>query len=149
VALATYRTVCRRPCATACAAAGKFSASPPWLSDLGAGHGANTTTIFSVINATLLRQPPFPEANRLVLARETVGGPRQLEHHLRPNFWRFTTAKSPVLLTGWPSLTLAAGGTTFLRQERSMMRSSFRSAGLADFFFRAWGEAAPGPYFPR
>jgi len=42
---------------------------------LALGIGANTT-IFSVINATLLREPPFPEANRLVLLWETVGGPR-------------------------------------------------------------------------
>jgi putative ABC transport system permease protein len=39
---------------------------------LALGVGANTT-IFSVINATILKPLPFPDSNRLVLVWETFG----------------------------------------------------------------------------
>ena len=53
------------------------------------GIGANTT-IFSVVNNTLLKRLPFPEANRLVLIWETFGkGPDNLNIVSAPNFWDF------------------------------------------------------------
>jgi len=51
--------------------------------------GANTT-IFSVINSTLLRPLPFPASDRLVLVWETFGrGPDNWNIVSGPNFWDF------------------------------------------------------------
>src|SRR5450755_1461658 len=56
---------------------------------LALGIGANTT-IFSVINNTLLKPLPFPGADRLVLVWETFGkGPDNLNIVSAPNFWDF------------------------------------------------------------
>ncbi|HLM97871.1 MAG TPA: ABC transporter permease [Bryobacteraceae bacterium] len=56
---------------------------------LALGIGANTT-IFSVINETLLRPLPFPHSDRLVLVWETFGkGPDNLNIVSAPNFWDF------------------------------------------------------------
>jgi predicted permease len=56
---------------------------------LALGIGANTT-IFSVINNTLLKRLPFPDANRLVLVWETFGkGPDNWNIVSAPNFWDF------------------------------------------------------------
>jgi putative ABC transport system permease protein len=56
---------------------------------LALGIGANTT-IFSVINNTLLKQLPFPESDRLVLVWETFGkGPDNTNIISAPNFWDF------------------------------------------------------------
>src|SRR5690349_5271328 len=56
---------------------------------LALGIGANTT-IFSIINSTLLKPLPFPDANRLVLVWETFGkGPDNWNIISAPNFWDF------------------------------------------------------------
>jgi putative ABC transport system permease protein len=56
---------------------------------LALGIGANTT-IFSVINDTLLKPLPFPHSDRLVLVWETFGkGPDNLNIVSAPNFWDF------------------------------------------------------------
>ncbi len=51
------------------------------------GLGANTT-IFSVMNATILKRLPFPDPDRLVLVWETFGkGPDNTNIVSAPNFW--------------------------------------------------------------
>ena len=56
---------------------------------LALGIGANTT-IFSVINGTLLKPLPFPDPDRMVLVRETFGkGPENWNIVSAPNFWDF------------------------------------------------------------
>jgi putative ABC transport system permease protein len=56
---------------------------------LALGIGANTT-IFSVINNTLLKPLPFPGADRLVLVWETFGkSPDNWNIVSAPNFWDF------------------------------------------------------------
>jgi putative ABC transport system permease protein len=56
---------------------------------LALGIGANTT-IFSVMNATLLRRLSFPEANRLVLVWQTFGkNPDDYNIVSAPNYWDF------------------------------------------------------------
>src|SRR5437016_14030167 len=56
---------------------------------LALGIGANTT-IFSVMNATLLRALPFPNPDSLVLVWETFGkGPNHTIIVAAPNFWDF------------------------------------------------------------
>src|SRR6266513_2254662 len=57
---------------------------------LALGIGANTT-IFSVMNATLLRTLPFPIADSLVLVWETFGKePKNMNIVSATNFWDFT-----------------------------------------------------------
>jgi predicted permease len=56
---------------------------------LALGIGANTT-IFSVINNTLLKPLPFPDPDRLMLVFETFGkGPDNWNIVSAPNFWDF------------------------------------------------------------
>jgi predicted permease len=56
---------------------------------LALGIGANTT-IFSVMNNTLLKPLPFPGSDRLVLVWETFGkGPDNWNIVSAPNFWDF------------------------------------------------------------
>jgi putative ABC transport system permease protein len=56
---------------------------------LALGIGANTT-IFSVINATLLKPLPFPDGRRLALVWETFGKGRDNWNIVSaPNFWDF------------------------------------------------------------
>ncbi|HEY3742914.1 MAG TPA: ABC transporter permease, partial [Bryobacteraceae bacterium] len=59
------------------------------LLTLALGVGANTT-IFSVINATILKPLPFPDSDRLVLVWETFGsGPDNENIISAPNFWDY------------------------------------------------------------
>src|SRR5579871_4609936 len=56
---------------------------------LALGIGANTT-IFTIINNTLLKPLPFPDASRVVLVWETFGkGPDNWNIVSAPNFWDF------------------------------------------------------------
>ena len=56
---------------------------------LALGMAANTV-IFSVMNATILKAPNFPESDRLVLVWETFGkGPDNLNIISAPNYWDF------------------------------------------------------------
>src|SRR5882762_6600132 len=99
---------------------------------LALGIGANTT-IFSVINATLLREPPFPEANRLVLLWETVGGPRNWSIISAPNFWDYRRQSRSfdglaIFDSGGRGYNLSATGTKHEAEQVSGVRVS------ADFF---------------
>ena len=59
------------------------------IATLALGIGANTT-IFSLIDAVLLKPLPFPEPNRLMLVFETFGkGPDNWNIVSAPNFWDF------------------------------------------------------------
>src|SRR5258708_27128654 len=59
------------------------------LLTLALGIGANTT-MFSVINSTLLKSLAFPQPERLVLVWETFGkGPDNWNIVSAPNFWDF------------------------------------------------------------
>src|SRR5580692_3396250 len=61
---------------------------------LALGIGANTT-IFSVINNTVLKPLPFPDSDRLELVWETFGkGPNNLNIVSAPNFWDFQRQSS-------------------------------------------------------
>jgi putative ABC transport system permease protein len=61
---------------------------------LALGIGANTT-IFSVINDTLLKPLPFPDSDRLTLVWETFGkGPDNRNIVSAPNFWDFQRQSS-------------------------------------------------------
>src|SRR5580700_434979 len=61
---------------------------------LALGIGANTT-IFSVIDSTLLKPLAFPNADRLVLVWETFGkGPDNWNIVSAPNFWDFRRQSS-------------------------------------------------------
>src|SRR5580704_10682740 len=56
---------------------------------LALGIAANTV-IFSVMNATILKQPMFPQSDRLVLVWETFGnGPDNLNIISAPSYWDF------------------------------------------------------------
>jgi putative ABC transport system permease protein len=56
---------------------------------LALGIGANTT-IFSVMNATILKPLPFPEPNRLVMVWKTYGrGPGSENILAAPDYWDF------------------------------------------------------------
>jgi putative ABC transport system permease protein len=55
---------------------------------LALGVGANTT-IFSVMNATILKPLPFPEADRLVMVWKTFGGNYNIIS--APDFWDYQT----------------------------------------------------------
>src|SRR6267142_1983274 len=99
---------------------------------LALGIGANTT-IFSVINATLLRELLFPEANRLVLLWETVGGPRNWSIISAPNFWDYRRQSRSfdglaIFDSGGRGYNLSATGTKQEAEQVSGVRVS------ADFF---------------
>jgi predicted permease len=56
---------------------------------LALGIGANTT-IFSVMNATMLKKLPFPDSDRLALVWQTLGkGPDNQNIVSAPNYWDF------------------------------------------------------------
>jgi predicted permease len=56
---------------------------------LALGIGANTT-IFSVMNATMLKKLPFPDSDRLALVWQTLGkGPDNQSIVSAPNYWDF------------------------------------------------------------
>ena len=56
---------------------------------LALGVGANTA-IFSLMNATILKPPPFPDASRLVLVWKTYGaGPENESIISAPDYWDF------------------------------------------------------------
>jgi len=74
---------------------------------LALGIGANTT-IFSVVNATLLRPLPFPQPDRLVLIWETSGkGHDNWNAVSAPNFWDFERQSKSV---GRAAIFGAGGG---------------------------------------
>ncbi|MGH9434266.1 MAG: ABC transporter permease, partial [Terriglobia bacterium] len=96
---------------------------------LALGIGANTA-IFSVINDTLLKPLPFPNANRLVLVWETFGkGPDNWNIVSAPNYWDFkrqSTAFEGVAIfdSAGRGYNLSASGTKQEPEQVSGLRVS-------------------------
>jgi putative ABC transport system permease protein len=104
---------------------------------LALGIGANTT-IFSVINNTLLKPLPFPEPDRLMLVWETFGkGPDNWNIVSAPNFWDFERQSHSfeamaIFDSGGRGYNLSATGG---RQEAEQVSGLRVSAG----FFKVLG----------
>jgi len=100
---------------------------------LALGIGANAT-IFSVINATLLKALPFPEPDRLVLVFQTHGrGPDDINIVSAPNFWDWQRRNSvfecmAVFDSAGKGYSLGAGGDRLEAEQVSGLRVS------SDFF---------------
>ena len=100
---------------------------------LALGIGANTT-IFSVINSTLLRPLPFPAPDRLVLVWETFGkGPDNWNIVSAPNVWDFERQSHS--FEGMAIFDSAVGDITFLLPgpSRSRNRCQVCASLLASF----------------
>ncbi|MGD0360800.1 MAG: ABC transporter permease [Bryobacteraceae bacterium] len=99
---------------------------------LALGIGANTT-IFSVMNNTLLRPLPFPGADRLVLRWETYGkGPDNWNIVSAPRFWDFerlsrSFESMAIFDSAGRGYNLAANGN---RQEAEQVSGLRVSAGF-------------------
>ncbi len=99
---------------------------------LALGIGANTT-IFSVMNNTLLRPLPFPGADRLVLLWETYGkGPDNWNIVSAPRFWDFerlsrSFASMAIFDSAGRGYNLGANGN---RQEAEQVSGLRVSAGF-------------------
>ena len=98
---------------------------------LALGVGVNTT-VFSVINNTLLKPLAFPEASRLVLVWETSGkGPDNWNIVSAPNFWDFqrqsrSFENMAIFDSGGRGYNLSAGA----RQEAEQVSGLRVSAGF-------------------
>jgi putative ABC transport system permease protein len=113
---------------------------------LALGIGANTT-IFSAINATLLKPLPFPEPNHLVLVWETFGkGPDNLRIVSAPNFWDFERQSHSfrgmgIFDSAGRGYNLSATGTKQEPEQVSGLRVSagfFRVLGVRPFLGRTF-----------
>ena len=112
---------------------------------LALGIGANTT-IFGVINATLLRELPFPNANRLVLLWETVGGARNWSIISAPNFWDYQRQSQSfeglaIFDSGGRGYNLSPAGTKQEAEQVSGVRVSanfFPVLGVKPFLGRTF-----------
>src|SRR5437868_8303295 len=99
---------------------------------LALGIGANTT-IFSVINSTLLRRLAFPDPGRLMLVFETYGkGPDNWNIVSAPNFWDFqrqshSFESMAIFDSAGRGYNLSASGT---RQEPEQVSGLRVSAGF-------------------
>ncbi len=96
---------------------------------LALGIGANTS-IFSVINATLLRPIPFPDSDRLVLVWATYGkGPDNWNIVSAPNYWDFRRRSHSfegmaIFDSGGRGYNLSAAGTKQQPEQVSGLRVS-------------------------
>ncbi len=111
---------------------------------LALGIGANTT-IFSIINATLLKTLPFPEPDRLVLVWQTRGkGPNDINIVSAPNFWDWERRNSvfermAVFDSAGKGYSLGAGGEQREAEQVSGLRVSsgfFTVLGVKPFLGR-------------
>ena len=114
---------------------------------LALGIGANTT-IFSVIDDTLLKPLPFPGPDRLVLVWETFGkGPDNWNIVSAPNFWDFerqshSFENMAIFDSAGRGYNLSPAGD---RQEAEQVSGLRVSAG---FFSRAGREASYRTHVP-
>ncbi len=105
---------------------------------LALGIGANTT-IFSVINATLLKPLPFPNRDRLVLVWETFGkGADNWNIVSAPNYWDFERQSRSfdgiaIFDSAGRGYNLSAAGTKQEPEQASGLRvsASFFRSGAA------------------
>ncbi|HEV3278768.1 MAG TPA: ABC transporter permease [Terriglobia bacterium] len=113
---------------------------------LALGIGANTT-IFSVINATLLKPVPFPDPDRLVLVFETSGkGPDNYNIVSAPNYWDFKRENHvfediAIFDSGGRGYNLSATGTKQEPEQVSGLRVSasfFPLLGVKPFLGRTF-----------
>ena len=111
---------------------------------LALGVGANTT-IFSVINATVLKTLPFPEPDRLVLVWQTNGkGPDNISIVSAPNFWDWQRRNTvfermAVFDSAGKGYSLGAGGDRQEAEQVSGLRVSsdfFAALGVRPFLGR-------------
>ena len=113
---------------------------------LALGIGANTT-IFSVINSTLLKTVAFPEPDRLALVLETFGkGPDNFNIDSAPNFWDFERQSRSfesmgIFDSAGRGYNLAAAGDTREAEQVSGLRVSagfFSVLGVKPFLGRTF-----------
>ena len=114
---------------------------------LALGIGANTT-IFSVINSTLLKPLPFPDPDRLVLVWETFGkGPDNCNIVSAPNFWDFKRQSR-----SFESMAIfdSAGRGYNLSPTGELAggRAGFGAARVGRVLLRAGREASSRPHIP-
>jgi len=106
---------------------------------LALGVGANTT-IFSVIDNTLLEPPPFPNADRLVLVWETFGeGPDNWNIVSAPRFWdfqRLSHAFETMAIFDPP-----AGAITSRRRGIGRRRNKCRACACRRASFPCWARS--------
>jgi putative ABC transport system permease protein len=113
---------------------------------LALGIGANTT-IFSVINTTLLRPLPFPDSDRMALVWEAFGkGPDNENIVSAPNFWDFqrqsrSFESMAIFDSGGRGYNLSATGTKAEPEQVSGLRVSagfFPVLGVKPFLGRTF-----------
>ena len=112
---------------------------------LALGIGANTT-IFSVMNATFLKDLSFPEPERLVLVWQTFGSANRFNIVSAPNYWDFRTQNHvfedmAIFGSGGQGYNLAASGSTQEAEQVSGVRVSasfFNVLGVRPFLGRGF-----------
>ncbi len=113
---------------------------------LALGIGANTT-IFSVINNTLLKPLPFPDPDRLMLVFETYGkGPDNWNIVSAPNYWDFKRESHSfeymaIFDSAGRGYNLSAAGTAQAAEQVSGLRVSaefFSVLGVKPFLGRTF-----------
>src|ERR1700683_2728417 len=113
---------------------------------LALGIGANTT-IFSVINTTLLRPLPFPDSDRMTLVWETFGKGSDNENIVSaPNFWDFQRQSKSfesmaIFDSGGRGYNLSATGTKAEPEQVSGLRVTagfFPVLGVKPFLGRTF-----------
>ena len=116
------------------------------LLTLALGIAANTV-IFSVMNATILKRPMFPESNRLVLVWETYGkGPNNLNIISAPNYWDYKRQNHvfedlAIFDSGGRGYNLSSTGTSREPEQVSGLRVSasfFPVLGVQPFLGRTF-----------
>ena len=120
---------------------------------LALGIGANTT-IFSVINSTLLKPLPFPDPDRLVLVWQTYGNDAEINIVSAPNFWDWQRqnrvfAHMALFDSAGRGYSLGAGAGGREAEQVSGVRVTadfFRVLGVEPFLGRGFlrEEEAPG-----
>src|SRR6266853_2063583 len=104
---------------------------------LALGIGANTT-IFSVINNTLLKPLQFPDPDRLVLVFETFGkGPDNWNIVSAPNLWDFERQSRS--FENMAIFDSAGRGYNSRQREPRRGPSRFRGCACPPASLRCWG----------